>query len=58
MWLKKKPYRDFRGGPAVKNLPCNAEDTSSIPGWGAKVPYAAEQLSLSTTATEPALRSA
>ena len=24
----------FRGGSAVKNLPANAEDTSSIPGSG------------------------
>ena len=25
---------DFPGGPVVKNLPANAEDTSSIPGLG------------------------
>ena len=29
--------RDFPGGPAVKNLPCNAEDLSSIPGQGTKI---------------------
>ena len=27
-------YWDFPGGPVVKNLPCNAEAVSSIPGWG------------------------
>ena len=30
----------FPGGPVVKDLPCNAEDTGSIPGWGAKNPHA------------------
>ena len=25
---------NFSGGPAVRNLPCNAKDTSSIPGPG------------------------
>ena len=25
---------DFPGGPVVKNLPANAEDTSSTPGLG------------------------
>ena len=29
--------RDFPDGPAVKNLPCNAEDLSSIPGQGTKI---------------------
>ena len=35
---------DFPGGPEVKNLPCNAGDTGSIPGWETKVPYGAGQL--------------
>ena len=26
--------KDFAGGPVVKNLPCNAGDTGSIPGPG------------------------
>ena len=26
--------RDFPGGPLVKNLPCNAGDTGSIPDQG------------------------
>ena len=30
---------DFPGGPVVKNLPFNAGDVGSIPGWGTKVPH-------------------
>ena len=36
---------DFLGGSGVKNMPCNAGDMSSIPGQGAKIPHAQEQLS-------------
>ena len=36
---------DFPGSPVVKNPPCNAGDTDSIPGGGTKIPHAAEQLS-------------
>ena len=36
---------DFPGGPVVKNLPSNARDTGSIPGWGTKISHAAGQLS-------------
>ena len=32
---------DFPGGPVVQNLPCNAGDASSNPGWGTKIPHAA-----------------
>ena len=38
--------RDYPGGPVVKNPPCNAGDLGSVPGWGTKIPHAAEQLSL------------
>ena len=31
---------DFPGGPVVKNLPCNAGDVGSIPGWGSKILHA------------------
>ena len=31
-------FRDFPGGPAVNNLPCNAGDRSSIPGQEARIP--------------------
>ena len=37
----------FPGGPVVKDLPCNAEDTNSM-----KIPHALGQLSPCTTATE------
>ena len=30
------------GGLVVKNSPCKAGDTGSIPDWGAKIPYAVE----------------
>ena len=33
----KQSQRDCPGGPVVKNLPCNAEDIGSIPGWGTKL---------------------
>ena len=29
-YLNKKKKRDFPGGPVVKNLPANAEDTGSF----------------------------
>ena len=32
------------GGPGVKNLPCSAEDSGSIPGWENKIPHATGQL--------------
>ena len=32
--LCKRLGGDFPGGPVGKNLPANAEDTSSIPGLG------------------------
>ena len=40
-------FGDFPDGPVVKNPPCNAENTGSIPGRGTKIPYAAEQLNQS-----------
>ena len=49
---KVKCNRDSPGGPVVKNPSCNAEDTSSIPGWGAKIPHATGQLSPCATTTE------
>ena len=41
----KTYYRDFPGGPVVKNLPCSARDVSSIPGQGAKIAQATGQVS-------------
>ena len=37
------------GGPVVKNPSCNAGDSGSIPGWGTKIPHAAEQLRVCAT---------
>ena len=46
--------RDFSGVQWLKNQPCNAGDMGLIPGWGTKIPHAAEQLSLHSTTREPA----
>ena len=43
---------DFPGGPVVKNLPYNAGDTGSIPGWGIKIPCVAEEQSTCATTRE------
>ena len=32
--------KDFPSGIVVKNLPSNAGDVGSIPGWGTKIPLA------------------
>ena len=32
--LFKSSYQSFPDGPVVKNFPCNAGDTGSIPGLG------------------------
>ena len=44
---------DFPGGSVVENPPSNAGDKGSVPGWGTKISQAMEQLSLSTTTTNP-----
>ena len=36
--IKTTTYRDFPGGPMVKNPPSNAGDAGSIPGRGTKTP--------------------
>ena len=46
-------FRDFPGGPVVKNLLCNTGDVGSIPGQGTKIPHVSKQLSLPTVTTEP-----
>ena len=48
----KKEWRDFPGGPVVKNPPYNAGDAGLIPGQGTKIPHAVEQLSPHATTTE------
>ena len=37
--------RDFSDGPEVENMPSSAGDVGSIPGPGARIPHAVEQLS-------------
>ena len=49
---KMIPFRDFPGGPVVKNPPSNAGDVGSIPGRGTKIPHAVGQLSPRTKSTE------
>ena len=34
-------WRDFPGGPVVKNPPSNAGDAGATPGQGTKIPHAA-----------------
>ena len=41
--------RDFPSGPAVKNLPCNARGTASIPGQRTETPRAAEPHATTTS---------
>ena len=41
----KKSFREFPGGPMVKNPPSSADGEGLIPGWGTKIPHATEQLS-------------
>ena len=37
---KSSLFRDFPASPVVKTLPSKAGGSGSIPGWGAKIPYA------------------
>ena len=47
-------FRDFSGGPVVKDPSCNAGEAGLIPGWRTKVSCATEQLRPRMTTTEPA----
>ena len=49
----KSFFRDFPGGPVVKNPPSSAGDAGSIPGRGTKIPHATGQPSPRATTTEP-----
>ena len=46
-------FKDFPGGPGLKNSLCNAGDVGSIPGQGTKIPHAMEQISLCAITREP-----
>ena len=50
--VKNTRFRDFPGGPVVKNPPYNAGDAGLIPGPGNKFPQAAWQLSLCAKTAE------
>ena len=52
MFLNYYLLRDFPGGPVVKNPPCNARDMGLIPGQGAEIPHASEQLRSHAATTE------
>ena len=54
--ILKTPYRDFPGGPMIKNSPYNAGDAGLIPDQGTKTPHAMGQLSLCASTREPACR--
>ena len=53
MFRFKVVFKDFSGGPAVKNLPCNGGDAGLIPGQGTKIPHIVEQLSPNAATPEP-----
>ena len=52
MSTSRRYVEDFPGGPVVKNLPCNAGDAGSVPGWGNKIPCTKELLSPRAATTE------
>ena len=52
LWYNWVVTWDFAGDPVVKYLSSNTADTSSISGWGTKIPHAIGPLSLSTAARE------
>ena len=45
--LQESGGQDFSGGSVLKNLPSNAGDVGLILGWGAEIPPARGQPSLS-----------
>ena len=51
--MNKEDVGDSPDIPVVKNLPCNAGDVGSIPGWGTKIPCAMKQLNPCAATAEP-----
>ena len=43
--IVKKRWRDFPGGPVLKNPPSNVGDVGLISVWGTKIPHTAGQIS-------------
>ena len=52
----KRNEGDFPGGPVVKNLPSNAGDVGSIPGWLTKIPTCRWATKPTGTTKDPACR--
>ena len=50
--MKEQPG-DFPDGGVIENLPSNAGDVDSMPGWGTKSPHASGHLSPGAATTEP-----
>ena len=40
LYFNNNSFRDFPGGPVVKNQPSSAGVAGLIPGWEAKIPHA------------------
>ena len=56
---KNNYFRNFPGGPGMKNLPSTVGDAALIPGQGTKIPRATGQLSrCAVTQSPPALEPA
>ena len=56
IWLRRN-CGDFPGSPVVKNLPCNAGDGGSSPGWGTGISYASRATKPCIASTEPCITS-
>ena len=39
LYFNNNSFRDFPGGPVVKNQPSSAGVAGLIPGWEAKIPH-------------------
>ena len=52
-WIILYYLRNFPDGPVVKNMPCSAGVTGSLPGQGPKIPHAEEQLRPRAATAEP-----
>ena len=53
MLFKKEIFKDFSGGPVVKNLLCNSGDPSLIPGLRTKILHAGQPKSPCAATKDP-----